>query len=48
MRFDEPVMNVMAGLPESAIWEEMRRYLNQECATPIAAPSYPPTGAPPC
>ena len=48
LRLVEDVMNVMAGQPDGATREEMRRHLNEDGGAPRGAPPspHPPGGAP--
>ena len=47
LRLVEDVMNVIAGQPDGATGEEMRRHLNKDGGTPRGAPRPPPPLPPP-
>jgi len=47
LRLVEDVMNVMAGQPDGATYEEMRHQLNLDGGTPGGAPPPPPPRRPP-
>jgi len=50
LRLVEDIMNLIAGQPDSATREEMRRHLNQDGGAPRGAPPPPPPppGGAPC